>query len=81
MRPIILFLDRGKCCICESASYKNHVHHIDMNSSNNDAHNLVTICKQHHELAHKTQMEIRIGEDFIPYIERESLNELVTKLF
>ena len=53
LRSVILFIYDFKCSWCKFQSISNHVHHIDNNHSNNDAFNLVPLCKLCHISAHR----------------------------
>ena len=81
MRPIILYIDDSRCYFCNKQTIKNHVHHVDFNSKNNNAHNLITLCENHHKMTHSMGWHLEIEHDFLPLAEREKLNELITKIF
>ncbi len=56
-RPYRAVIDTSKCHYCEFA-YHIHVHHIDGDSANNDASNLIALCPNHHALAHLGMLKI-----------------------
>ena len=45
----------GYCEMCERASAK-HIHHVDMNRTNNDLNNLSHVCVPCHESIHKRKI-------------------------
>ena len=57
-KHVILFIFDYKCAICCTVHKSNHVHHIDGNHLNNDAFNLVILCKEHHKLTHRLNIAI-----------------------
>jgi hypothetical protein len=48
----VLLANRHSCCVCQKPRVQ--IHHIDSDSSNNDASNLATLCTDHHDLATMT---------------------------
>ena len=48
------WLSDNTCYLCDKKDESNHAHHIDKNPYNNNLRNIVVLCKQCHELTHKT---------------------------
>jgi hypothetical protein len=69
-RPLILFVFNAKCFLCDKRNFNNHVHHLDHNSSHNDAHNLIVLCEHHHKEAHS------LGFFFEPIFQHSILDQL-----
>lgn len=51
-------INRGKCELCGKRNKIKDVHHIDGNSDNNALTNLLLVCKECHQLAHKSRIRI-----------------------
>jgi endogenous inhibitor of DNA gyrase (YacG/DUF329 family) len=51
LRPVVRERDGNKCVVCET-QHKLQMHHIDLDASNQDMANLVTLCKTCHEAFH-----------------------------
>lgn len=73
-KHIILFIFDYKCAICCAAHKSNHVHHIDGNHLNNDAFNLVILCKEHHKLTHRLNLAISVTSTLSQYQDLQRLN-------
>jgi len=52
-KNVVLFIYGYACQICGLIDITNHVHHIDKNNGNNDAHNLLPLCDLCHKFVHK----------------------------
>jgi len=55
-KPMIIQRDGGECVVCAAKS-QLHVHHIDMNASNNRWVNLVTLCSKCHMELHGAERQ------------------------
>ena len=60
IKNIILFIYDYKCIVCGFVSVSNHVHHLDENTDNNDAFNLVPVCVDCHKMIHSAKFKIMI---------------------
>lgn len=54
IRPLIVSRDEGCCVVCRSQDGLS-VHHIDMDTTNNEMANLVTLCRECHTTIHAAE--------------------------
>lgn len=73
LKPNILRIFSFQCFLCGFASAKNHVHHLDCNSSNHTPSNLAVLCEEHHRLVHK--LNLSLDFELTPSA-RQQVNEL-----
>lgn len=72
-KNVILYIYKYKCKVCGIFNACNHVHHLDRNHANNDAFNLIVLCKICHRFTHKHH--VIIAATYTP-TETASLNSL-----
>lgn len=72
-KGVILYIYKYECAICNYVDIQNHVHHIDKDHFNNDAFNLVVLCKKCHVFVHKNST---ILSHSISSMERDALQLL-----
>lgn len=73
MKNIILFLYKFKCYKCKIEDKNLHCHHIDGNRHNNNAFNLMPLCKDCHKKIHKANIKIELRPEENT---KDSLNDL-----
>jgi hypothetical protein len=65
LKPLIIYAYHGECVLCRAPRSGLHVHHVNFNSSDNSALNLVPLCTGHHKFVHAhkvTQLHV-LGQD------------------
>jgi len=53
LRPLIRWVYDFRCVVCDDLSFAHDVHHVDKNHTNNEAYNLVPVCRECHNKIHK----------------------------
>ena len=76
-KHIICFIFGYKCQICNCSSHKMHVHHLDQDHYNNDAFNLLPLCKDCHIRVHKLNLVFNILHTSEVNFQLEKLNTLL----
>lgn len=58
IKPLIHMVYQSRCIICGNISVNNHVHHVDWDNKNNNAFNLIVVCKEHHIQLHQNKFKL-----------------------
>lgn len=61
MRSVCLWLSDFECFICHKKELKMHVHHVDKNAYNNNLVNLMVLCPDCHQMAHRVNMMSKVS--------------------
>jgi hypothetical protein len=64
LKPLIIYAYHGECVICRAPRSELHVHHVNFDSSDNSALNLVPLCRSHHEFVHAHNVTSLVDLDY-----------------
>ncbi len=76
MKPIIKFLYNYRCYLCSKGCISLDVHHIDCDHTNNDAFNLLPLCKGCHKVVHLSAQRYTLGHNSTRHNSLVKLNEI-----
>ncbi len=81
LKPLIIYAYHGECILCRAPRSGLHVHHVDFNSSNNSALNLVPLCNKHHKFVHTHSVTRLHVLDYKNMIILSDLNDFIREYF
>lgn len=64
LKPLIIYAYHGECVLCRAPCSGLHVHHVNFDSSDNSALNLVPLCTSHHKFVHAHKVTQLVDLDY-----------------